>query len=378
MGTEHTHQGSTQMTSYGDHPPAGCRPGPGPGAARAAPRRARTRAAAPRARPRSSGPRHRPAQRGLMSAHRPGIIPLRPLSLGDILDGAVKAVRHNPKAMIGLALLVNAVFLHPLGPAVGPHRHPARRQRRRRLPAASLTTPAATLSVAVFGQLATLILTGLLVHAVGEAVLGRRPSIGEVWRAARGRLLTVVGVNLLVGRGTLVVAALLLTPGAVLLAQQHVASGAVLLVLAALVRARRRRWVTVRTCLAGPAVVLERQSVTGGPAPSFALTRRRVLAHVRHPAAGGVIAWFVSTMIKVPFAIAGLVATGATGADGDVTTGLSVLTVVDHVGTLLASAITTPFVAAVTCLLYLDRRMRVEALDVVLVRTAASDAATRT
>jgi hypothetical protein len=53
-------------------------------------------------------------------------------------------------------------------------------------------------------------------------------------------------------------------------------------------------------------------------------------------------------------------------------------TVVDHVGTLLASAITTPFVAAVTCLLYLDRRMRVEALDVVLVRTAASDAATRT
>ena len=43
-----------------------------------------------------------------------------------------------------------------------------------------------------------------------------------------------------------------------------------------------------------------------------------------------------------------------------------------------ASENPTPFVAAVTCLLYLDRRMRVEALDVVLVRTAASDAATRT
>ena len=64
--------------------------------------------------------------------------------------------------------------------------------------------------------------------------------------------------------------------------------------------------------------------------------------------------------------------------DGDVsTTGLSVLTVLNHVGSLLASAVTTPFVAAVTCLLYLDRRMRVEALDVVLVRTAQTDAASR-
>ena len=124
-----------------------------------------------------------------MSAHRPGIVPLRPLSLGDILDGAVKAVRHNPKAMIGLALLVNAVFLIPSallsvligtrladGVAAGSA-------------AASLTSLPASISVAVFGQLATLVLTGLLVHAVGEAVLGRKPSIGEVWRAARGRLL---------------------------------------------------------------------------------------------------------------------------------------------------------------------------------------------
>jgi hypothetical protein len=31
----------------------------------------------------------------------------------------------------------------------------------------------------------------------------------------------------------------------------------------------------------------------------------------------------------------------------------------------------------VTCLLYIDRRMRAEALDVVLVRTAQTDAASR-
>jgi hypothetical protein len=125
-------------------------------------------------------------------------------------------------------------------------------------------------------------------------------------------------------------------------------------------------------------VVLERQSVTGGLRRSFALTRHAFWRTLGILLLAAVIAWFVSTMIKVPFAIAGLVATGATGAGGDITAGVSMATVVDHVGTLLASAITTPFVAAVTCLLYLDRRMRVEALDVVLVRTAASDAASRT
>ena len=313
-----------------------------------------------------------------MTAHRPGIVPLRPLFLGDILDGAVKAVRHNPKAMIGLSLLVNAIFLVPsallslllerrLADGVDAESD-----------LAGFSSLPSTLSVAVFGQLATLLLTGLLVHAVGEAVLGRRPSIGEVWRAARGRLLTLVGVNLLVGLVTLAGAALLLTPGIVLVAQHHLAVGAVLLVLAGLVVLVGTAWVTVRTCLAGPAVVLERQAVTGGLRRSFALTRHAFWRTLGILLLASVIAWFVSTMMKVPFAIAGVVAAGATGVDGDVTTGLSVVTVLDHVGTLLASAITTPFVAAVTCLLYLDRRMRVEALDVVLVRTAASDAATRT
>lgn len=368
------------MTSYGDHPPAGGGPGrdPAPPATPVAPGPVPPPPPGPVAPGGQLGQVGQGAAPALMTAHRPGIVPLRPLFLGDILDGAVKAVRHNPKAMIGLSLLVNAIFLIPsalLSLLL-----------ERRLTdsvdagsdLAGLTSLPSTLSIAVFGQLATLILTGLLVHAVGEAVLGRRPSIGEVWRAARGRLLTLVGVNLLVGLVTLAAAALLLTPGIVLLVQHRLAAGAVLLVLAGLVVLVGTAWVTVRTCLAGPAVVLERQSVTGGLRRSFALTRRAFWRTLGILLLAAVIAWFVSTMIKVPFAIAGLVATGATGADGDVTTGLSVVTVVDHVGTLLASAITTPFVAAVTCLLYLDRRMRVEALDVVLVRTAASDAATRT
>ena len=49
-------------------------------------------------------------QTPMLMSHKPGIIALRPLQLGDILDGAVKAVRYNPKAMVGLSALVLAVF----------------------------------------------------------------------------------------------------------------------------------------------------------------------------------------------------------------------------------------------------------------------------
>ena len=50
-------------------------------------------------------------------------------------------------------------------------------------------------------------------------------------------------------------------------------------------------------------------------------------------------------------------------------------TFVTHLSGLLTGAITTPFVAAVTGLLYIDRRMRLEALDVILIRESQSNPA---
>ena len=43
--------------------------------------------------------------------HKPGIVPLRPLGLGDLYDGAFTAIRRNPKPMVGLAALVSTAAL---------------------------------------------------------------------------------------------------------------------------------------------------------------------------------------------------------------------------------------------------------------------------
>ncbi|MEH3076543.1 MAG: hypothetical protein PGN11_07640 [Quadrisphaera sp.] len=44
------------------------------------------------------------------AAPRPGIIPLRPLSLGELWDGAFRAVRSNPKPLLGFSAVVVVII----------------------------------------------------------------------------------------------------------------------------------------------------------------------------------------------------------------------------------------------------------------------------
>ena len=91
--------------------------------------------------------------------------------------------------------------------------------------------------------------------------------------------------------------------------------------------------------------------------------------------AAGVLAAMVGAMLGIPFSIAGVAIAAMAGQDTE--SGQMVVTFVSHLSALLSGAITTPFVAAVTGLLYIDRRMRLEALDVVLIREAQSNPAPR-
>ena len=47
----------------------------------------------------------------LGAAHKPGAVPLRPLTLSDMYDAAFRIIRFNPKATVGSAVLVAAVAM---------------------------------------------------------------------------------------------------------------------------------------------------------------------------------------------------------------------------------------------------------------------------
>ncbi len=117
-----TRAGGRVMSGYDSFPPPGSPPpGPPPGHRRRPPPPGRTPPAAtppgPPA-PRTAPPGH-PGQPGPPyagaffhgAAHKPGALPLRPLTLGDIYDGALKVIRFNPKATVGSAVLVTAIAM---------------------------------------------------------------------------------------------------------------------------------------------------------------------------------------------------------------------------------------------------------------------------
>src|SRR5215213_10330011 len=40
---------------------------------------------------------------------QPGVVPLRPLGLGELFDGAVRTMRQNPRVMFGMSAVVMAL-----------------------------------------------------------------------------------------------------------------------------------------------------------------------------------------------------------------------------------------------------------------------------
>jgi len=314
----------------------------------------------------------------MLTAHKPGIVPLRPLQLGDILDGAIKAVRFNPKSMVGLSALVLAAFLVPSAAlAIGTTHLMANSLSRLGPEAEAFAGLPSTLIQSMSTALATALLSGLLIHVVGQAVLGRRPDLSQTWRATRGRLPSLVGVSFLTGIVSLLATALLIGPGVLLLVNDSIGAGVILLILGIPGAFVVAVYLSTKISLAAPAIVLEGHGVFAGLRRSFALTKGasafwRILGITL---VAGILAAIVGSLLSFPFSLIGVAIALMAGQDTE--GAQSVVTFVSHLSALLSGAITTPFVAAVTGLLYIDRRMRLEALDVVLIREAESNPAPR-
>jgi hypothetical protein len=301
---------------------------------------------------------------------------LRPLGVGELLDGAFTLIRRHPAATLGFAALVMVIVqsvqvvsnYFVLNGASTP------------VAGDTVTTSQAADVVARAGVtgvvsllvtgLGVLVLTGVVTTVVGEAVLGRGITPGQAWQRLRpvfGRLLGVALMTFLITGAFLLAGAI---PGILVIAAGVRTGGIVLLVLGLLLAVAPAVYAWTSLSLAPAAVVLERQRVTA------ALRRSRTLVRGSWWRVFGillltlVIGTIVSGVITVPFTIVsgGL---GLFRTSGEVNhLGFGTL-LVSGIGGLLAGTIVRPFSAGVTALLYIDRRMRAEALDITL-QTASS------
>src|SRR5690606_21131211 len=293
-------------------------------------------------------------------------------TLGEIYDGAFKAIRANPAVMFGLAAVGVAIVTilqgaltwgayEDLNRPAG-HATPTEEDLEELVGALGASV-VPSLAGTVLGFVATTILNGVLIHSVSQSVIGRTLPLRELWDLVRPQLLKLLLLTLLVSVAVAAAFAVFLLPGIIGLASGEVGVGALLLLLGALLALVATLFVVVVTVLATPALVLERSGVLTALRRSWRLTL---------PTFWRVIGIYLLTTILV--AIVAAIVTAPLGMLGQLFDSVTVLTVTQLAGSTVAAAVTTPFMAAVVALLYIDIRIRREGLDVELAAAAAEGA----
>lgn len=304
-------------------------------------------------------------------APKPGVIPLRPLSLSDIFNGAIGYIRANPKVTLGLTTIVVVITeVLALLLQTGPLALTGNLKVLRGEAASTAAVVASSLSAAA-GALATvlaaILLSGMLTVVVGRAVFGAGITVEEAWQKVRGRLLALVGLTALE-----VVAAVVLSAVVVLIIVGIALAGngavAVLIgiPLGLALLAGLAYLFTVLT-FAPVAIVLERKPVMASITRSFQLVRGHFWRVLGIRLLASLVAGVVAGAVSVPFTIAGQIMLSSATSSGM----LLFATALGAVGRAVSQIITAPFTAGVVVLLYTDTRIRAEAFDLVLQTGAA-------
>jgi hypothetical protein len=287
---------------------------------------------------------------------KPGVIALRPLNIGDILDGAITAIRRHPLLILGIGAVMAVVtaaitfFVQKFVLAD-----------LQDLASTAELGPGSTdeeVATAAFGALGDILLAlvptallttlfmavanGLLAAVMGRAVLGREVTFAIAWREVQPRLLPLLGVGLLYAIATTVGGLLCFVPGII---------------------------AYVYWSLANPALVLERGTLRAAFSRSAKLVKGAFWRVFGILLLAGLLEWLVSTIIEIPFNVGSGLFDGLFNPSRVVVPGTGDL-LLQAAGQIISGTITIPFVALVTVIVYLDQRMRREGMDIELARAA--------
>ncbi|WP_329051780.1 hypothetical protein OG738_05575 [Amycolatopsis sp. NBC_01488] len=287
---------------------------------------------------------------------KPGVIALRPLNVGDILDGAITAIRRHPRTVLGIgavmAVLTAGITFLVQKYVLADFQN---------LATTATLGPGATeeeMRNAVFGtfgdaflvliptllvsSLLLAVTTGLMATVMGRAALGREVTFGIAWRELQPRLLPLVGVAFVYALVTTIGIMLCIIPG----------------VLA---------WVF--WALAVPALVLERGTFRAAFARSAKLVSRAFWRVLGILLLARIIQSLFENIIQLPFALGTGVFTQVLNP-GKVSVPDTGDLLLQAAGQIVSGTIAIPFVTLVTVIVYLDQRMRREGMDIELARAA--------
>lgn len=325
--------------------------------------------------------------------YKPGIIPLRPLSIGDIYQGAFAAIKTNARTMFGFtaALLgvvlvisittnyaiINLVLPNYLSPS-SPYAAVF----------TSLSGSFSQLGGTLLQVLATVLLSGLIVVAVSRSVLGRVASSKEVWERTKSKFLPLIGLNII----TSIISGLMMIIGIVvffvLLASaastaktdreflQDLGVSLVGLLILMVISALVSSYLSIKFSVASPAMVLENLGVFAAIGRSWSLTRGNFWRLFGINILTAIITSMVAGIfVGIADALGAIFIVVGSSSPEDVIASLNTTYILIMIMSTIAQLLILPFTSSVNALLYIDLRMRKEGLDVELRNAVAEQQA---
>ena len=313
---------------------------------------------------------------------KPGIIPLRPLTIGDLMSGSFAAIRQNPKILFGFTMAVMAVislitmvtsFLPTsVGSITGSND-----------PQASLSGTE-DLAIMLLGGLAsqgvqtlstvagTTIIMGMLATTVSQMMIGNKVTLSQAWAMTQPRLGALIGTFLLTAIVTSVPAIIcvILVIVLILVVAASEASGWYLLLGFVLIipAVVGTYFISIKLAFASVVTVLEEIGPIASLKRSWNLSKGYFWPTLGRLLVVSVVAGFIAGFIGGfvgGFAGVVMVAT----ADSD--TGSTIVLAVTAGLTTLASGLVTPLTATYQTLVYADLRIRKENFAAVLIQASA-------
>ncbi|MFE7117934.1 glycerophosphoryl diester phosphodiesterase membrane domain-containing protein [Streptomyces sp. NPDC057654] len=315
------------------------------------------------------------------AAPKPGVVPLRPLGVGEIIEGAFATMRTQWRTVFGVSIglavvtqaaatVINGIWfrdnpgLDSLNDDPDMTAGEALRLTGRLLSGMGITS--------LVGILGSIIATAMLTVVVSRAVLGRTATLREAWTGARPQLLRMLGLVILVP--LLIAAAMVVAilPGLLVTFAGAEAGGAALALLGGIAGFVAAAWLWIRYSLAAPALMLEKQGVIASMRRSAKLVRGAWWRVFGVQLLAILIVFVVTAIVQIPTGLVQLLFDGdnANALQGGASSLSWTYLIISGIGAVISSIITFPVTAGVTALLYMDQRIRRESLDVELIRAA--------
>lgn len=305
-------------------------------------------------------------------APKPGVVPLRPLSLGELLEGAFATMRRYWRTFAGVSLAVaagtqiveTAITLPWFGKLqdLQSLQEQGKTVSLKELLSALGGTFGGLAVSGLIGLAGSIVATAMFTAVVSRAVLGRPMTAREAWQEARPRLAGMAGLLVLVPLliGGVFLACLL--PGLIIAVAGTEAAGVPLMFLGMLAGVVLAVMLWIRYSLAVPVLMLEKQGVIDSMRRSAKLVRGSWGRIFGVTVVSSFLVFVFSSMVQIPGELIRTILNQSTTSWPAV--------IITGVGAVIATTIALPFMAAVTTLLYTDQRIRRESLDLELARAA--------